>query len=260
MGGYTMKCTFLRSTLALLLAVSATAVRADNLGQEIDLTNFGQTVDETTAKPSVWDEFDIEEVGLFNGRGNRANRRFYASGMIGPSFLNVTESSVLNSTYDSTVFSAGGAAGIALDRRRGYLRLELEGMWRDDGMVNADVPNVGPVRLGANNGWSVMQNVWRDVMITNRFGVYGGGGLGAGGYTLSLDQASQRVEATFAWQFGGGLIYELSDRLTFDVGYRYFHIDPVTTTTVGPTLTTQYAASELMFTLRLYDPLRRWKR
>lgn len=256
-----MKCTLVRGVFALLLAVSATAVQADTLGQEIDLTTFGKTIEESTAaEPSVWDGFDIEEVGLFN-RGNRANRRFYASGMIGPSFVGVAESSVLNQTYDATVFSAGGAGGIAFDRRRGYLRLELEGMWRDDAIVNMTSGPLAGSRISAINGWSIMQNVWRDVLITDRFGVYGGGGLGAGGYTLGLGNASQQVDATFAWQFGGGLIYELTDRLTFDVGYRYFHIDDVAQTVAGVgNVTTQYGASELMFTLRLYDPLRRWRR
>lgn len=251
-----MKRILAWGAVVALVAVTLTAVRASDIGQEIDLTTFGKTA-EPIAESSLWDGFDLREVGLFD-RGNRANRRFYASGMIGPQFLGLTESNVLNDTYDSTVFSAGAAAGVALDRRNGYLRLELEGMWRDDGIAIAD--NGGtPVRLAANNGWSVMQNVWRDFLITDRFGVYGGGGLGGGGYTLAVDDAAQRLDATFAWQFGGGLIYEISDRLTFDVGYRYFQIDDVTNTFAIGDVVSRYGASELMFTLRLYDPLRRWQ-
>ncbi|MFM7035496.1 MAG: outer membrane protein [Planctomycetia bacterium] len=251
-----MKRIIVWSAFFALVAAMSAAARAGELGQEIDLTTFGKAA-EPAARSSVWDSDALEEVGLFD-RGGRANRRFYASGMIGPQFLGITESSVLNQTYDSTVFSAGGAAGVAFDRTRGYLRLELEGVWRDDGIAIAD--NGGtPVRLAANNGWSVMQNVWRDLLITDRFGVYGGGGLGGGGYTLGVGNESHMVNATFAWQFGGGLIYELSDRLTFDVGYRYFQIPDVTNTTSIGDLTTLYGASELMFTLRLYDPLRRWR-
>ncbi len=34
--------------------------------------------------------------------------------------------------------------------------------------------------------WSVLANVWRDFMITERIGCYGGGGIGGGGLTLEI--------------------------------------------------------------------------
>ena len=61
----------------------------------------------------------------------------------------------------------------------------------------------------------------------------------------------------FAWQFGGGLLWEILNRLTFDVGYRYFHIDTITQPGAEPN---QFSASELMFRLRLYEPFRSWRR
>ena len=229
-----MRRMILGGAIASLLLVAGVS-RAENLGTEIDLTTFGDVANETAAKPSVWDEYDLEEVGLFD-RGNRANRRFYASGMIGPTFGTINDT--VAGSGNGTIFSAGGAAGVAFDRRNGYLRLELEGMWRDDLITTT---------ASAFNGWSVLQNVWRDFLITERFGVYGGGGLGGGGYQFDGVTASP----TFAWQGGGGLIYEVTSRLTFDVGYRYFQIDRIDDN--------QFTASELMFTLRLYDPLRRWR-
>lgn len=69
-----------------------------------------------------------------------------------------------------------------------------------------------------------MDNAWQDLMLIDRFGAYAGGGIGAGGYMLG-----DRVVAVtpydppathFTWQFGGGLLWEVSDRLTFDVKYR----------------------------------------
>lgn len=159
------------------------------------------------------------------------------------------------------IFIAGGAVGIAFDRRRGQLRLELEGMGRADYAAPPfeEFPSILSL---AHNGWSVMQNVWRDVMLTERFGVYGGGGLGAGGYTDGevfggVTEFAPPASA-FAWQFGGGLIYEISDRLTFDVGYRYFHINEVSPSPAWET--SQFAASELLFSLRLYEPFQRWRR
>jgi hypothetical protein len=49
----------------------------------------------------------------------------------------------------------------------------------------------------------------------------------------------------------------VTHRLTFDVGYRYFHIDTITQPGAEPN---QFSASELMFTLRLYEPFRNWGR
>ena len=64
--------------------------------------------------------------------------------------------------------------------------------------------------------------------------------------------------AGFAWQAGGGVLWQVSDRLTFDAGYRFFQINTMQQTDyVFPN---QFAASELMFTLRLYEPFRNWRR
>ena len=38
-----------------------------------------------------------------------------------------------------------------------------------------------------------------------------------------VDYASSKSTA-FAWQAGGGLIYELSDQVTFDVSYRWYQL------------------------------------
>ena len=64
------------------------------------------------------------------------------------------------------------------------------------------------------------------------------------------------------------MIWNLSDRVAFDVGYRFFSIDqyPTTWTTfldgvpVGSeVLRQQFTASELLFGLRVYEPFRRWR-
>jgi opacity protein-like surface antigen len=190
-----------------------------------------------------------------------APRRFYVSGMIGPSFASVTSPAAAELASEDTLFAAGGAIGVAFERPRGWLRLELEGMGRN----TYDAPfTVEPTPEDATlltNNWSVMQNAWRDLMLTDRFGVYGGGGIGAGGYILGERFEDETVyadpAANFAWQFGGGLLWEVSDRLTFDVGYRYFHINTITQ---PGTLPNQFSASELMFTLRFYEPFRNRRR
>jgi opacity protein-like surface antigen len=247
-----MKRFVMLGALASLVALSTSVAPADDVGQEIDLTAFGATDPE---RASVWDDYDIENVGLFD-RGNGASRRIYLSGMIGPNF--VTSGFPADPSLDATdtVFAAGGAIGVAFERQRGRLRLELEGIGRNDFFGPYDDGSGGAI---ARSNWSVMQNVWRDFMVTDRFGVYGGGGLGGGGYrdgeVLRDVVTVDRSATTFAWQCGGGLLYEVSDRLTFDVGYRYFQIDDIFNIASFPV---RYSASELMFTLRLYEPFRRW--
>jgi opacity protein-like surface antigen len=247
-----MKLFVMVGAVASLMALSTSVAPADDVGKEIDLTTFGATDAE---RASVWDDYDIENVGLLD-RGNAASRRIYLSGMIGPNFVTsgFPDDPALDAT--DTVFAAGGAIGVAFERQRGRLRLELEGIGRNDFFGPYADGSGGAI---ARSNWSVMQNVWRDFMFTDRFGAYGGGGLGGGGYRdgelLSGNVSVDRSATTFAWQFGGGLLYEISDRVTFDVGYRYFQIDDIFNIADFPV---RYSASELMFTLRLYEPFRRW--
>lgn len=250
----------MRFTGALLLAalgvaMAGRAATADDLGAPIDLSGFDAVSNESSSVPG---DIPLEEVSRQFGT---APRRFYLSGMIGPSFANVTSPSDATFASSDTLFNAGGALGVAFEREHGRLRFEVEGMGRS----TYDAPFTSPLRPDADtvltNNWSVMQNVWRDLMITDRFGVYGGGGIGAGGYVLGETLGGVTDYATpaanFAWQAGGGLLWQLTDRLTFDVGYRYFHINTITQADyVAPN---QFAASELMFSLRLYEPFRNWR-
>jgi OOP family OmpA-OmpF porin len=114
------------------------------------------------------------------------------------------------------------------------------------------------------NNWSVTANLWRDFMFTDRFGIYAGGGLGGGGYKLGErtiatgDTIYADAKGAFAWQVGAGLIYELTDRLTVDVSYRYYELDTIQQSSfVTPN---QFSSSEVMVGLRLYEPFRHWRK
>lgn len=239
--------------VAVAVAYVAVGSRADEFGPEIDLTAFEKDV---IAESSVWDGIPIHEVA--RERSVAANR-FYLSGMIGPSFASVSSPDDDTLVGDDTLFAAGGALGIAFERANGRWRLETEGMGRST--FEAPCAEPSPCTTVFTSNWSVMENLWRDFMLTERFGVYGGGGIGVGGYTYGDSVGAGTVYAdpgaSFAWQFGGGLLWQLSDRLTFDVGYRYFQIDPVS---LAATPTTRFNASELMFTLRLFEPFRGLRR
>lgn len=251
-----MRITYALFVAALGMAMAGRAATADDLGTPIDLSNFSEITQDSS---SVESDIPIEEVAQQFGT---APRRFYISGMIGPSFANVSSPSDSTFASSDTLFNAGGAVGVAFEREHGRLRLEVEGMGRS----TYDAPFASSLRPDANtvltNNWSVMQNFWRDLMLTDRFGVYGGGGIGAGGYVLGETFAGTTdytsPAANFAWQAGGGLLWQLSDRLTFDVGYRYFQINTIQQ--AGFVVPNQFAASELMFSLRLYEPFRNWRR
>ena len=76
-------------------------------------------------------------------------------------------------------------------------------------------------------------NLWRDYDVTERLTAYVGGGIGGGGYQFSVNQEYpvQGVTVTgvstvggFAWQAGGGLAFAVTDRITLDLGYRFFEL------------------------------------
>lgn len=250
-----------RSILVVVAAVAVAfgmaAARGDALGDAIDLTAFDRG---TAAPASGFEDLPLEDVAYATGGGSR---RFYVAGMIGPSFASVTSpvpgaNDVVASS--NTIFNAGGALGVALERRRGQLRLEVEGMGR--GPYEGLEAN-GAVVTYLSDNWSVMTNGWRDLMLTDSVGIYGGGGIGAGGYTLAEGLIDGPIlgtldpTAAFAWQAGGGLLWLITDRLTFDAGYRYYSIDALQQRPGA--LANQFAASEVMFSLRLYEPFRAWR-
>jgi len=183
---------------------------------------------------------------------------------------------------NNTVFTSGGAAGVAFDRAHGLLRVEFEGRERDllvgQTFLQTDVAALGnvPYAVRAANGWSTMANVWRDYSVSNRFGVYAGGGIGAGGYNISTSLDTNFGEtltgrssvSSFAWQAGGGVTHQFTDRLTLDVGYRFFSLGAGSTPLAysGPSenlpfgsYTSAFAASELLLSVRIYEPFRNWR-
>lgn len=217
-----------------------------------------------------------------------APRRWYLSGIIGPSFQTLTDefhADTAGGAVTGTSLTGGAAVGMAIVRPRGQLRFEFEGRARggpDQTLNLADIaPGVdGAITWSAAEGWSTMVNTWRDMPINERLGVYAGGGIGAGGYAYDVDGGvsvggitdryfGRSQSSGFAWQVGAGLTYLLGERLTFDVGYRFYTLQPTSTDIFATdgTITDRlgasshgFSASELLFTLRLYDPFSGWQR
>lgn len=203
--------------------------------------------------------------------------RFYVSLLTGASFATLVQPEVPGApTIDTqSLFSGGAAAGWAIPRTAGDLRVEVEGMAREQMEASESDPLVGTLQIAAREGWSTMANLWRDVTITDRLAIYAGGGVGAGGYRLAFSgnapgaTVSGSTQITsFAWQAGGGLAYALTDRVALDLGYRFLAFEPgsgellVTNSsgTIRDTYATQFSAGELLLTVRVYEPFRRWRR
>ena len=187
-------------------------------------------------------------------------RRFYITGLWGPSFANLNVPDRTSRNTSATIFTAGIAAGISLERERGRLRMEVEGLGRD--YYSAAVDATPGIREVIVNNWSVTGNIWRDFMFTERLGCYGGGGIGGGGYRFGASSPTSTtygdLAGAFAWQAGGGLIFELNDQITFDVSYRYYSLGDIKPTATS--LATEFSASQVLFALRVFEPFRALRR
>ena len=195
-------------------------------------------------------------------------RQFYLGGIVGADFATLDKIPPDTTIPNQSIFTAGGTVGLRLMRNNGALRFEFEGRGRDQledtrNLIGLDVT------WRASDSWSTMVNVWRDYKPFESLGMYAGGGIGAGGYRWNLTQPEPTIDiggsdrvSNFAWQAGGGLFYEISKRATVDLGYRFFSISESTIeynffgTQTAPT---NFAASELLLTVRIYEPFRRWR-
>ena len=206
------------------------------------------------------------------------SRRFYITGIIGASFGTLQSGGINNEgNFPNTgratdsLLTAGAAIGTAFDRDNGLLRLEIEGRGRDalQGSTNSFEPPTPTFfySVRASDGWSVMTNAWRDWYLTERLGFYTGGGIGAGGYRLAVDDSvvsGYGHVGGFAWQAGTGTTYRITNRTTIDLGYRFFDTvsDSLPLTLGGPggppagSYVSNFYASELLLSVRIYEPFR----
>lgn len=200
-------------------------------------------------------------------------RRFYLAGILGADFATLELAGGPNA--NGPLFTCGGAAGIAFERPNGWFRGEFEGRGRDPVVGNFADPLLGNVQVTGSDGWSTMINGWRDFEITDRFHAYLGGGIGGAGYRTAFSSDASPIGITlagstrttgFAWQAGTGLTWMCHERIGVDLGYRFFAVDggPAELVVQSPPFSfsdaigTRYGASELLVTVRVFEPFRRW--
>jgi opacity protein-like surface antigen len=202
------------------------------------------------------------------------DRRFYLASILGADYGTLSVGDGPNPT--DALFTAGGAAGIAFERPQGWMRTEFEARYRDPVSLTQSDPTLGgSASVTARDGWSTMINAWRDLEVTDRVALYLGGGIGGGGYTVDFDGGFPALDVTlsgstavtgFAWQAGGGGSWLVTERFALDLGYRWYAVDggPAAINVTTPIFSfsdgigTRYGASELLFTIRVYEPFRRW--
>lgn len=202
--------------------------------------------------------------------------RFYAAGIMGSSFATLTSSQAPSAT--GPLFTSGGAIGLAVALPDGAWRMEIEGRARDP-LVGTTVLDdaVSTSTLAASGGWSTTTNLWRDYDLTERLTGYIGGGIGGGGYNFGVNQQYPVQDVTvtgsgnvggFAWQVGGGLAFAVTDRITLDLGYRFFELASGSATAQvaqsgllidSASFDSGFSASELFFAIRIYEPFRGWR-
>ena len=268
------------------MALAASAATAGDLVQPIDLSSFGEigpSFDTTAARSP---DGSVPIVPVDSDGGMLANR-IYVSGIVGASFatLSTGGSNQIGGTtlrqsgsVNETIFTGGGALGIAFAKPSGLLRMEVEGRAR--GPMTGQTSLITeegslPLDVTVTNGWSTLTNFWRDFFVTDALGIYVGGGFGVGGYQYAMT-ASNDVPlssfsnvTTFAWQAGTGFVYAINDRITIDTGYRFFAMTPdsaplLVDAPLGAALsfgqyTSAFSASELLLSVRIYEPFRNWR-
>lgn len=191
------------------------------------------------------------------------DRTLYLTGMVGSSFA--TEAGT--GSLGGRLFTGEAAIGVSIPRPTGSLRFEFEGRQRAarSGERSAAGPDGQLVTTSIDGEWTTLANAWRDLALTEHLGLYAGGGIGIGGERRDVTgptvaDAEPRPAAPpggpgrvtdFAWQAGGGATYAVTDRVTFDAGYRFYGVG------TGPA---GRPAGELLFAVRISDPFRGWLR
>ena len=240
--------------------------------------------------PAVISEEMTETIpDVTTGANVASPRRFYVTGIVGSSFATLSDDLAgryTDSSANGTLFTAGGALGMAFDRPFGAIRAEVEGRGRDsleDSLAVTAIPlATGSGNWVAADSWSTMVNVWRDFSVTDAVDLYVGGGIGAGGSTYRVNGHYQLTGITpnfffggpdtaqsFAWQAGCGTKWALSERVELDLGYRFFALGATTTPVTRmegsfwrgtEDIRHAFSAGEMLLSVRIYEPFRALRR
>ena len=201
--------------------------------------------------------------------------RFYVSKVLGTTFANIRISTATPaqgphaawaspSSSNASLFTAALVGGVRSPWEYGATRLECEGALRDNFAATGFSTGGPAVNVRASDNWSLLANAWQDFPVTERLGVYAGGGVGGGGYRLTVTApdgtAASAQPGVFTWQAGGGATLRYNSLIDLDMSYRFLSFNAASSTLTQPgvggigSVSSSMTASELFFMLRVYEP------
>jgi len=143
----------------------------------------------------------------------------YLAGRVG-SVKHKTDAPLSGSvSIDKDVLMLSGALGY----RYGYVRTELEYVWRDK------VDHKLGTAVGGTDEWnseSYMWNAYWDLSPYTWFTPYFSAGIGFTKMEFISDTGILKFSekhTKFTWSLGGGLSAQITNRLNLDAGYRYYN-------------------------------------
>ena len=271
----------LTRTAALILMAAACGAQfaaraADDAPLEVEWTGSpdpGPDILETAnGSQNSPDEVRLVSQG---GLGEDDTSRFYVSKVLGITFVNIRISSATPaqgsqsawtspSSSNASLFTAALVGGVRAPWEYGATRLECEGALRDNFSATGFSTSGSAINVRASDNWSLLANVWQDMPVTERLGVYAGGGVGGGGYKLTATatdgSAASAQQGQFAWQAGGGATLRYNSLIDLDMSYRFLSFASAPSTLTQPGLggigsvSSSMTAGELFFMLRVYEP------
>ncbi|QDT42610.1 hypothetical protein Pan241w_26960 [Gimesia alba] len=216
--------------VAVMLAMSASLFTSGNLiagsAQYFEnLGDFENCVGDLEDCVSTGCASWTDQVSLYVSANNYASVNHLESGGFNSLSVFTNGGTDNNVSYD---FGLALGARIPFGCKCKAFRVEVEGAFRGLGGLETDsLQSEGPMQMyqvDYEDRWSVMTNFWLDFPLKNSKTFYIGGGIGANGGRVSVNDTivsgSTRYD-NFAWQIGGGVTWEHSERWTVDVGYRY---------------------------------------
>jgi opacity protein-like surface antigen len=218
-----------------------------------------------------------DEVRLVSqdARGGDDASRFYVSKVLGTTFANIRISTVAPahgphaawaspSSANASLFTAALVGGVRTPWEYGATRLECEGALRDNFVATGFSASGPAVNVRASDNWSLLANAWQDFPVTERLGVYAGGGVGGGGYRLTVTApdgtTASAQPSLFTWQAGGGATLRYNSLIDLDMSYRFLSFAQASSTLTQPgvggigSVSSSMTAGELFFMLRVYEP------
>ena len=151
---------------------------------------------------------------------------FYAgvnAGLIVPSDVKMSSPGVSFDVSRKVGYAIGGAAGYDFGTN---VRAEAEISYKANDTSERKNGNIVTAYNSTISALNFMANAYYDIHEMHSFGVmpYVGGGVGVAQLSNSngVLAGGTSNDTVFAYQVGAGVAYDVSSKVTMDVGYRYF--------------------------------------